>query len=212
MASNLTLEKVRFVIGGKALILVRPKRLEEIFQGNPFLEVEKFPLWFKVWEASLILSDYLSRVHPIKDILELGAGLGIPSLVASTFGHRVLATDYEDLPLSFVQKSAQLNNLSVNVKKLDWLSPQLDKSFDLIVGAEIIYKETFFEPLINLFKTYLKEEGEVILSHSSERVRVLIPFLNEAQREFDVKTSIRRLKGDNGEVFEIILNRLILKS
>ena len=211
MKDNITLEEVRFVVGGKGLILMRPKKLDEIFRGNPFEKVESFPLWFKVWEASLVLADYLSKVFPPKAVLELGCGLGIPSIVGSAFGHKVLATDYQDLPLQLVQEAAKRNNLHLNTKKLNWLDPQLEGTFDLIVSAEIVYREESFSPLLNLFKAHLREGGEIVLSHSWERVRVLIPFLNQAQREFIVKTSIRRLSGDNGEVFEVFLNRLTPK-
>ncbi len=204
---KLTLEKEEINIRGKTFKIFLPAKLEEIFQGDPLLEVEKFPFWAKVWESSLILADYLATIEPPKKILELGAGLGVPSLVSASFGHDVLATDYEELPLKFIELSAKENNLTVRTQLLDWRNPELSEKFDLIVGSEIIFRKSLFEPLIELFKNYLKEEGEVILSHPSERKRVLIPFLYMAQEKFEILTSIRRLK-DEEKTIEIILNRL----
>jgi len=205
---NLTLETEEISIRGETLKIFLPAKLEEIFQGDPFLEVEKFPFWAKIWEASLILADYVATLGPPKRILELGAGLGVPSLVAAKFGHDVLATDYEELPLEFIKLSAKENNLNVKTKILDWRNPDLSQKFDLIIGSEVVFRKSLFEPLIELFKNYLEDEGEVILSHPSERKRVLIPFLYEAQKYFKVLTSIRRLKSD-GETVEIILNKLL---
>lgn len=205
---NLTLETEEIFIRGKTLKVFLPAKLEEIFQGDPFLEVEKFPFWAKIWEASLILADYVATVEPPKKILELGAGLGVPSLVAASVGHKVLATDYEQLPLEFIKLSAKENHLSLETKILDWRNPDLSEKFDLIIGSEVVFRKSLFEPLLELFKNYLEDEGEVVLSHPSERKRVLIPFLYEAQRYFKVLTSIRKLKGKD-ETVEIILNKLL---
>jgi predicted nicotinamide N-methyase len=205
---NLTLEIEEISIRGETLKIFLPAKLEEIFQGDPFLEVEKFPFWAKIWEASLVLADYVATLESPKKILELGAGLGVPSLVAAKFGHDVLATDYEELPLEFIKLSAKENNLKVKTKILDWRNPDFSQKFDLIIGSEIVFRKSLFEPLIELFKNYLEDEGEVILSHPSERKRVLIPFLYEAQKYFKVLTSIRRFKSD-GETVEIILNKLL---
>ncbi len=208
--NKVTLEKEEITIRGKTFKIVRPAKLEDIFQGDPFLNVESFPFWFKVWEASLVLADYIATIEPSKKILELGAGLGIPSIVAAGFGHEVLATDYEELPIKFIELSAKENNLKLKTEILDWQNPKLSGKYDLIIGAEVVFKKSLFQPLIELFKKHLTDQGEVILSHSSERKRVLVPFLYYAQQEFDVLTSIRKIRSEEGTT-EIILNKLIFK-
>lgn len=209
--NSISLEEEKITIRGKTLTIYLPAKLEEVFEGDPFLEVEKFPFWFKIWEASLVLADYLATLSPPKRILELGAGLGVVSLFASLFGHDVLATDNEDLPLQFIEMSALKNNLKLRTKKLDWTNPELSEKFDLIMGSEIIYKRTLFEPLLKLFQSNLNDGGEILLSHSLERKRILVPFLKEAEKFFLIQTSIRRLKSEQ-EVIEIVLNRLTPKS
>lgn len=201
--NNYTLEIEKITVRGKTLKIVRPAKLEELFQGDPFLESEKFPLWFKIWEASLVLADYLATLHPSCEILEIGAGLGVPSLVASAFGHKVLASDLEVLPLKFLEKSAKENGLSIETQILDLTHPNLPRKFDLIVGAEIVFKKKLFDPLLDFFKIYLKPKGEVLLAHASERKKILIPFLYKAQAFFEIQTSIRRLRSEE-ETIEII--------
>ncbi len=211
MTEELELEEEEITLRWKSLKILRPKRLEDIFQGDPFLETEKFPFWFKIWEAGLVLADYLASLSEKKKILELGCGLGVVSLFASAFGHEVLATDLEELPLRILKKSAEINNLSLRIQKLDILKPNLNETFDIIAASEILYKKSFYEPLLEFLKGFLKPDGEVLLAHSEERKRSLIPFLVKAQNFFEVQTSIRRLKTQD-ETITIILNRLIPKA
>jgi len=208
--AHLTLEIEEITIRDKTLRIFLPAKLEEIFQGDPFLEIEKFPFWARIWEASLVLADYITTIEPSKKILELNAGLGTPSLVAASLGHKVLATDYEKLPLEFIKLSAKENNLTIETQILDWRNPNLSGKFDLIIGSEVILKKSLFEPLIKLFKNYLENNGEIILSHSSERKRVLVPFLYKAQKDFEILTSVRKLRSEE-ETTEIILNKLKFK-
>ncbi len=207
--SRLTLEKEPITIRGRTVTLVKPAKLEEVFQGDPFLNVEEFPFWFKVWEASIVLADYIASLNEKKKILEIGAGLGLPSLIAASFGHDVTATEYQELPLEFIKLSAKESGVNLKTQLLDWRNPQLDDTFDLIIGAEVVFKKSLFEPLIELFKKYLKPNGEVILAHNMERKRVLVPFIYYAQKDFEILTSIRRIKGE--EEAEIVLNKMIFK-
>jgi len=208
---NLTLEEEVITLRGKTLKILRPAKLEEVFQGDPFLETEKFPFWFKVWEASLVLADYLATLTPHKKILELGAGLGVVSLFASAFGHEVTATDFDELPLALIQKSAEINHLkSLKVQKLDFFNPDLSETFDVIAGSEIIFKKSFYEPLLQIFTQFLNKDGEILLAHGEDRKKVLIPFLVRAQEFFEVQTSLRTLRSEDEKIV-IILNRLLPK-
>ncbi len=208
---NFKLEKEEVVIRGKKIYLYKPARLEDVFTGDPFLDVEKFPFWFKLWEASFILADYVATIPPVKKIIELGAGLGMVSLCAAAFGHDVLATDYQDLPLKLIKLSAKENSLKVKTLKLDWTNPEIEETFDLVIGAEIVFKKKYNSLLLELFKKLSHKGTEIILAHDAERKRVLVPFLYEAEKEFEVLTSIRKLKSEDGEVIEVILNKLIPK-
>ena len=124
-----------------------------------------FPLWIKIWEASIILADYFAglKAEPEKKFLEIGCGVGLVGIVASAFGHHVTATEYNPDALNFARANAILNKASnIEIKELNWNKPQLKGSFDTIIGSEIIYKESDYQPISNLFKTYLKNGGEII--------------------------------------------------
>ena len=100
-----------------------------------------FPLWAKLWEASLVLADYTARLHvePDRNFLEIDCGLGLVGIVASSFGHNVTMTEYNPDALNFARANALLNNAStIDIMALDWGNPQLQGSFDTIMGSEIM--------------------------------------------------------------------------
>jgi len=208
--NSLSLDKEEVCVKGRRLYVYRPARLEEVFQGDPFLEVYRFPFWVMIWLASLPLAEYLASLPPPLDILEIGAGLGVPSLFASAFGHRVVTTDREELPLKLLKRSAEEQGIELRVETLDFFNPRLEGKFDVIAGAEVVIKSSLFEPLLNIFKTYLKPDGHVILAHEIERKRTLVPFLFKAEELFRVETKLVRLK-DEEKSIEIVLNRLTFK-
>ncbi|KAJ3984913.1 hypothetical protein F5890DRAFT_1410603 [Lentinula detonsa] len=119
------------------------------------------------WASSVVLSERIcadparfSLSSPTKAdrsplrILELGAGTGLLSIVAakllssSSVSPSIFATDYHpDVLLNL--RANIFNNFSsfvpapISVHRLDWECPDylapLDRSFDLILGADIIY-------------------------------------------------------------------------
>jgi len=127
-------------------------------------------------------------------LLELGAGLGAPGLTAAAAGFQVTLSDYEDLILDFERINAAASKLhNVQFAMLDWLDPPEMPRYDVIVGAEILFREEFFEPLLGVLRKALKPEGVVYLAHDIKR-RSLEPFLKLAEKEYSISASRRRLK------------------
>ena len=158
-------EAAEVVINGKKFSILLPRYLDRFIDPTDVLH--DFPLWTKIWKASWVLSGYLAELPPDvnRRLLEIGAGVGLVSIVAATFGHQITMTEYNSDALNFARANASLNNCSnLPIKKLDWNHPRLKDQFDLIVAAEVTYDEAFFLPLIRLFKSNLKPEGEIILA------------------------------------------------
>jgi len=206
MTRNLSLVKEPLRIRNKEIVIFRPADLEPFLKGED-LKLSEFPFWAKLWEAALVLADFVATLKPPKKILEIRAGLGVPGLMAAAFGHEVTLTDYDELPLELIQRSAQANGLSVRVAKLDWYKSGELGEFEVIIGAEVVYAGRFFQPLFELFRQYLLPGGEIYLAHDRERLRILAPFLKLAENQFEIATSIRRLCSEEDQ-YEIILNRL----
>ena len=199
-------------IDGKKLVL------SQVADWDPFIRrLEKegaayageFPFWIKIWEGSVVLADYLIGKALPKEtrVLELGAGMGVTGLFLGRFGYPVMVTDYEPDSLELLEKNRIKNNLdTVRVRRLDWLDPDLNESFDLICGAELIYREEFIQPLLKIFQQNLAPGGHICLAHQPEVMRQK-QFMEDASRSFHIQTSSRVLNG-NGNRYKVVIHIL----
>ena len=187
--------------------------LEHLLGGkDPFANVEEFPFWVKLWEASMVLADAMASM-PAKQnetLLELGAGMAAPGLVAAASGYQVTLSDYEPHILDFQRVSAAANGLdSIDFRMIDWLKPPEMAPFDRIIGAEILFRADFFQPLLEIFKQYLAPEGEIFMAHDMRRKSVP-QFLDIAQKDFNIGVIKRTLNSEDGEI-TVLVNRLTRK-
>jgi predicted nicotinamide N-methyase len=175
-----------------------PKSIDRFI--DPVDPLLNFPLWSKIWPASIILSDYLVhlKVQPAKRFLEVGAGMGLVSIVATHWGHNFTLTEYDAHALNFARANALINKCpTLVIRKLDWYKPDLQDVFDYIVASEVLYKEESFQPLLKLFKKLLKPTGEVILvgeirKHDRAFYKAMEPF-------FDLRIQRKVLRSANEE-------------
>jgi predicted nicotinamide N-methyase len=80
-------------------------------------------------------------------IVELGCGLGVPSLVASARGAQVTATDWSDDATALLRRNAERNGLELNVIRHDWRDDWPGQPFDLAIASDIVYELRYVEPL-----------------------------------------------------------------
>ncbi len=184
--------------------------LEPLLAGkDPFKNMAEFPFWSRIWEATIILADLMASTPPApgQTLLELGAGFGVPGLVAAANGYKVTLSDYEQHIIDFERVSAAANGLSdIDFKLIDWNSPPDLPRFNTIIGAEILYREDFFQPLLNVFDKLLAEDGTIFLAHDGRR-RNTEKFLNLASKKFAIAARSVKVTFDDEER-NIILNRL----
>jgi predicted nicotinamide N-methyase len=200
---------------GKEIQLLQVTDLEPLLGGkDPFENVEEFPFWVKLWEAAMVLADLMLTTPPAKEgqtLLELGAGLGAPGLAAALAGYRVTLTDYEPHILDFQRVSAAATGLKgVECRMLDWLKPSTLPRFDTLIGAEILFREEFFAPLLNIFRALLADQGVIYLAHDARR-KSLPKFLRLAEKEYEIATNARKMRSNDKEL-TIIVNRLTRRS
>ena len=200
----------RLKIGEKDLRLLKIADLAEILGGkDPFANVSEFPFWVRLWDAAMVLAYVLGGQKDVagKRLLELGAGLGAPGLAAAAAGYEVTISDYEDIIMDFQRVSAAASGLEgIEFIHLDWLNPPDLQPFDVLIGAEILFREAFFVPLLNIFKQYLKKDGMIFLAHDATR-QSLSKFLKLAQDDFEISLKKQTLTRD-GKERTIIVNRL----
>ncbi|MDR3088214.1 MAG: methyltransferase [Desulfobulbaceae bacterium] len=188
--------------------------LEEFLGGkDPFADVSSFPFWVKLWDAAIILAYVLRQAPkaPGATLLELGAGLGVPGLAAQAAGFSVTLSDYEAIILDFQRVSAAASGLvGPRSAMLDWLNPPELGQFSVLAGAEILFREEFFQPLLAVFKRYLAPGGQIFLAHDARR-QSLPKFLTLAEKDYRISVNEQKIKRD-GEEIAIIVNRLVARN
>ena len=188
-------------IAGHEFRFLVPKSLDGFVDPNDVFN--DFPLWTKIWEASIVLANHMANLppDPQKHLLEIGCGIGLVGVVAAQFGHRITMTEYNTDALNFARANAFVNAppepWQLEIAALDWTDPNLDGRFDIIMGSEVIYKEEYFEPVLGLFKHYLKPGGEIILAEGVRKTSMT--FFKEMSEICDIKARKRILRSDGEE-------------
>jgi predicted nicotinamide N-methyase len=142
--------------------LLRPREAESLISEEEFARDEFLPYWAELWPSALALADVVAgRQVGGLDVLELGCGLGLPSLVAARDGARVLATDWADEALALLRANASRNGVSLETRRLDWREPGELGSFDLVLAADVLYERRYVDVLAELLPSL---GGEVLLA------------------------------------------------
>ncbi len=167
--ANLPAETDAVIVGGSPLLLWRPVDAEKlVLETTPeaFGDEERLPYWAMLWPASIALANYVIDLPAIagKQVLELGAGLGVAGLAAASAGAQVIVTDWFEEPLEFVQGSARLNGLQLETRHLDWRYPPDGEQYDWILGADLMYERRNHVPILDCAQKMLRSGGKLLLS------------------------------------------------
>jgi predicted nicotinamide N-methyase len=142
--------------------LLRPREAESLISEEEFARDEFLPYWAELWPSALALADVVAaRDLRGLDVLELGCGLGLPSLVAARGGARVLATDWADDALRLLRANAARNGVALETRRLDWREPGALGTFDLVLAADVLYERRYVDVLVELLP---RLGGEILLA------------------------------------------------
>ena len=180
-------EQRETVIGQHAFRFLVPQSLEQFLDPEDLFN--QFPLWTKIWEASLVLAHRLAATPPVagQRWLELGAGIGVVGIAAAAFQHDITITEYDPHALNFIRANAYLNQC-----------PQ-----DRIVGSELIYNEKDFPALGALFKSLLKPNGEILLAGEVRQTNRA--FLDLMQTDFHIEIARNTLRSDERAIAVLLI-------
>jgi predicted nicotinamide N-methyase len=101
-------------------------------------------------------------------VLELGAGVGLPGLVARSLGAEVAQTDYQSEALLLARVNAALNGVDgVATFAQDWRAWNHPGLYDVVLGADILYDRSTFYHLQRVFDCAAAPDGLLLLSDPS---------------------------------------------
>ena len=146
------LAETRVEVGGLELTVLHPPDAEELISEEAFEREEFLPYWAELWPSAIALA----RVVAARDlggarVLELGCGLGLPSVVAALGGADVLATDWSEDALAVAALNAERNGARLETARLAWAeAPPPGGPWDLVLGADLLYERRNVEQLLVL--------------------------------------------------------------
>lgn len=162
----------RVEVGPYSLVLRRPADAEALLDEAAFARDEFLPYWAEPWPSGVALARHVAGLDLAgRSVLELGCGLGLPSLVAALRGGEVTATDWADEALELLGRNAAANRIALETARLDWFAPSTleGRAFDLVLAADVLYEERNAGPLLDLLSRVVAGDGEALLADPGRR-------------------------------------------
>jgi predicted nicotinamide N-methyase len=136
---------------------------------------------------SIVLAKLL-EVRPLPlSAIELGAGLGLPSIVLGLLGcRRVVVTELPDVVPVLRANIAQICGANVEVLPLSWGVDTLAETFDLIVAADVLYDFDQYPGLVQTLLQLSHTETSILVAYKLRFPDSEAWFLDEVEPFFAV--------------------------
>jgi predicted nicotinamide N-methyase len=174
---------------GGELRLLQPAESAELPDAGAVEWAPLAPYWSVLWRSGVALARELDEedLRGLR-VVELGCGLGVPSLAAARAGARVLATDSCSEALELLARNAEANGVEVESAEVDWAQPGalLERApFDLALAADVLYEREAVAPLSALLprlapEVWLADPGRPAAG----------AFVEQAERRWALETSV----------------------
>lgn len=146
------------VASGLALALLVPADAEALIDEEAFADDEFLPYWAELWPSALALAEVASSARGL--VLELGCGLGVPSLIAAHAGAEVVATDWSPEAIALLRVNAQRVGARLEAQVWDWRDDPGGLSGDVVLAADVLYEARNGEPLLRALDAVVAPDGE----------------------------------------------------
>jgi predicted nicotinamide N-methyase len=176
-----------FELAGRSLTLLRPPSADELIDEAAFAVDEFLPYWAELWPSGVALAAYVGGLELRgRRVLELGAGLGLPSLAAALRGADVLATDWAEDAVALLRANAERNRVPLRAEVARWDEPAaFGAGWDVVLAADVLYEQRNAEQLLVLLPQL--QAGEILLAEPGR------PFAKDFLARWDVEEVGERL-------------------
>jgi SAM-dependent methyltransferase len=205
-------------VAGREFAVLGPANFESLVDEPAviarFERDEYMPYWAEFWPASLLLADSVAQWIPAADrdkplqVLDLGCGLGIISLVLLSLGYRVIASDYDEDALAFVVESARRNGLPPpETRSVDWRAVYPDLLVDRIVAAEVLYESRNLRPVAEFVQRHLLPDGAAIICDAN---RTTADAFDGIARHCGLSVEVHAAERSSGDGENIVRGRVFV--
>ena len=171
--------------GPLILRILRPPDAEALIDEARFEHNEFMPYWAELWPSGVALAAVVAeRDLRGADVIELGCGLGLPSVAAALSGGNVLATDWAPEALEVTRRNAEHNGVAVETVLADWAKPEqlVERApFDLVLCADVLYEPRNVDALLELLPRLGRE---VLLGEPGRQTAAR--FFERAERQWEI--------------------------
>jgi predicted nicotinamide N-methyase len=154
---------------GGEVYIVRPDDWEAL-RDEEGAAARPIPYWARLWPSAETLARAIARKPPGPGtkVIELGCGLGLPSIVAARGGAAVTATDGHEDAVAFAAHSLALNEQEATVVRAD-IANDADAlanlgPFDLVLAADVLYTVANADAMLLILPRLLEPNGRVLLA------------------------------------------------
>jgi predicted nicotinamide N-methyase len=167
-------------IGEHTFSILKPANSDDLIREEDFVRDERLPYWADVWPSSIVLAEKLLGLDGVgRTALELGCGVGLSTLSATSAGFDVLSTDYYEDALDVTRANVFRNLGSIaRTRLVDWRHlPEDLGTFDLVFASDVLYENEYAALLPTILDRLLAGGGMAL---SADPGRVAAPIFVEA--------------------------------
>jgi predicted nicotinamide N-methyase len=195
MPESVKLQSYQFGDQRLEIFVPDPKQVQEVYKQQQNGEID-FPYWSQVWPSAIALSEFIIK-NPVyvkgKKVLELGAGLGLPSFAAAKWASNICCSDYHAEAVAIIKKTIAHHQLdNIWVEKLQWENLPDKTHVDTLLLSDVNYNPEDFEVLHETIRQFINN-GTCILLSTPQRL-LAKPFIEKLlpwcvwQEEREIKT------------------------
>ena len=169
-----------------------------------------FPFWAKLWPSSIALLDVL-EAHPYliqnKQVLEIGAGIGLPSLMLAPITKSIQISDFDKEAVALLQKNIEhLQLQNAQALQLDWNKMPENMNAEVLILSDVNYDPTQFETLTKLIDKFIHQGCTIILS-TPQRI-MASPFVQKLEASIKARHEVTvDENGVNQEISILVLSK-----
>ena len=158
----------RIPLPGGEVEVARPREAEALLSEESFEREEFLPYWAELWASGVALAhDVSMRALRGRRTVELGCGLGLPSIAAARAGGRVVASDWSRDALLATAANAERNGVTVETVLCSWAAPAplVERApWDLVLASDVLYERRNADQLLALLPRLVDERGQVLIA------------------------------------------------
>jgi predicted nicotinamide N-methyase len=159
-------------VAGRQLSLLVPRSPDAVLDDAVDAGDTVPPYWADLWPSARALATHLLERDDLSGarVLELGCGVGLPSVAALLAGADVTASDSSPVAVRITARNARrCGRRRLATLVVDLLDPPAElfdqPAFDLVLAADVLYRAELGRALAALLPRVVAEGGEAVVVH-----------------------------------------------